>query len=78
VAALIGAAGQKEYLIQDDPETISRKIYYDSPFVESAQIARFIEARSSPVDKLAVFGSESQINLYFKRRSLLAIFILID
>lgn len=67
--ALIGASSQKEYLLEDSPVQVSRKIYSDNPFVESAEIARFIEARSSPADKIAVFGSEPQIYFYSRRRS---------
>lgn len=62
--ALVGINDQKSFFISDDPVTISNRIYGDNPFDESIEIARFINARSSPTDKIAVFGSEPQIYFY--------------
>jgi hypothetical protein len=64
-----GVVSQKEYFMTDDPVKISRKIYGDNPFPETVEIARFIQAESSPADKVAVFGSEPQIFFYAKRIS---------
>ena len=66
---LAGVIHQKEYLFKDDPVVVSRKAYGFNPFPESVEIARFIELRSSPNDKIAVFGSEPQIYFYSKRAS---------
>jgi len=66
---LVGVINEKEYFFQDDPVTVSRKMYPGNPFQESIEIARFIEQRSSPTDKIAVFGSEPQIYFYSKRVS---------
>jgi hypothetical protein len=66
---LAGVIHQNEYFFKDDPVTVSRKIYGNNPFPESVEIARFIERRSSPDDKIAVFGSEPQIYFYAKRAS---------
>jgi hypothetical protein len=66
---LVGVIDQKDYFLHDDPVTVSKKIYGNNPFLESVDIARFIAARSSPTDKIAVFGSEPQIYFYAKRRS---------
>jgi 4-amino-4-deoxy-L-arabinose transferase-like glycosyltransferase len=66
---LVGVVHQKEYLFTDDPVTVSRAVYGSNPFPESVEIARFVEQRSSPADKIAVFGSEPQIYFYSKRAS---------
>ncbi len=68
-AALAGIIGQERYLFKDSPARISRTVYGSDPFLESVKIARFIEERSSPSDRVAVFGSEPQIFFYAKRRS---------
>jgi hypothetical protein len=65
---LVGVINEKEYFFQDDPVTVSRKMYPGNPFSQSIEIARFIEQRSSPTDKIAVFGSEPQIYIYSKKR----------
>ena len=44
-------------------------MYLGNPFTESIEIAKFIEARTSPADRIAIFGSEPQIFFYAKRRS---------
>jgi hypothetical protein len=64
VVALIGVNDQRWFYLIDDPVTISNKIYGDNPFDESLVIARFINSRSSPTDRIAVFGSEPQIYFY--------------
>jgi 4-amino-4-deoxy-L-arabinose transferase-like glycosyltransferase len=67
LASLI--ASQSGYLFSEDPVSLSRRFYEGNPFAESMEIARFIEADSSPADKIAVFGSEPQIYFYAKRRA---------
>jgi dolichyl-phosphate-mannose-protein mannosyltransferase len=69
VVALTGIMNQKEYFTKDDPVIVSQKRYGHNPFSESPEIARFIEARSSPADKILVLGSEPQIYFYSKRLS---------
>jgi hypothetical protein len=66
---LAGIVNQQGYFIKDDPVAVSRKMYGANPFPESIEIARFIEARTTPSDRIAVFGSEPQIYFYSKRRS---------
>jgi hypothetical protein len=69
MAALAGIIGQKEYLFTSDPIKLSRTIYGANPFPESIEIAKFIEAKSTANERIAVFGSEPQIFFYSKRRS---------
>lgn len=68
-AAVVGVIQQKDYLFYTDPGRLSRLIYAANPFWESIEIARFIEANTTPNDRIAVFGSEPQIFFYAKRRS---------
>jgi hypothetical protein len=69
VAILIGMAGQKEYYFHEDPNRVSKNIYGFNPFVESVEIAKFIEAGSDKADRIAVLGSEPQIYFYSRRHS---------
>ena len=71
IAALsVGVIEQKEYLfLEDNLAKLVRKAYGPSPFIESIEIAKFIESRSSVNDKIAVFGSEPQIFFYSNRHS---------
>lgn len=68
-AAAIGVVAQKDSFFVDDPVKLSSAIYAGNPFPESVEIARFIEERTTPDDRIAVLGSEPQIFFYAKRRS---------
>lgn len=68
-AATIGIIQQRDDLFADDPLRLSGLIYSGNPFPESLEIARFVEQRTAPNDRIAVFGSEPQIFFYAKRRS---------
>lgn len=70
IAAMIVSIGnQKDYLFKEGPAAISRRLYDYSPFPESVEIAKFIEANSTEADRIAVLGSEPQIYFYSRRRS---------
>src|SRR5437867_6311967 len=60
---------QKGYFIDDDSVRLARTSYGANPFPESIEIAKFIAARSSLTDRVAVLGSEPQIFFYAKRHS---------
>ena len=51
------------------PEQVSRVIFGDNPFPESAGIAAWLAAHTAPDDRIAVFGSEPQIPFLAGRRS---------
>ena len=68
-AATIGVIRQRDDLFADNPLRLSGLIYSGNPFPESLEIARFIEQRTAPNDRIAIFGSEPQIFFYAKRRS---------
>jgi hypothetical protein len=55
------------YYLSDSPELIVKKIYGHNPFIESYVISDFIESRTTPDDRIEVFGSEPQIYFYANR-----------
>lgn len=59
----------KIYYFKAKPLMLSRMIYGTNPFVESLEVAKYIEQNSSPEDKIAILGSEPQIFLYANRNS---------
>ncbi|HUH95673.1 MAG TPA: glycosyltransferase family 39 protein [Casimicrobiaceae bacterium] len=74
VAVLVGVlcAGywsERAYLFRRTPTEVSRDLYLPSPFAESQEIARYINANSSADDRIAVLGSEPQLFFYANRRS---------
>jgi hypothetical protein len=68
---LTGAYVAKEwrYLFVLDANTLSREIYGHNPFVEAADIARYIHDRTLPSDRIAVLGSEPEIYFLADRPS---------
>lgn len=60
---------QKHYFFESTPAQISRETYGPNPFIESAEIAKYLKANSSPGDNIAVLGSEPQIYFYSNRHS---------
>ncbi len=70
VAALaIGIVAWGAPLFAWDTTRVSRACYGTNLFPESIEVARYIEANSSPSDRIAVLGSEPQIYFYAHRRS---------
>ncbi len=71
VAVALGSGlwEQRELLFELTPFQVSRVVYGGNPFPESPEIARYIAARTSPADRIAVVGSEPQIYFYSHRRS---------
>jgi len=53
----------------DSPRQACRDVYGPNPFPESLKIAEYIQAHSSPEDRIAVMGSEPQIYFYAHRHS---------
>jgi len=60
---------QWDYFFISAPTDISRNFYGGNPFVESLEIASFIELNSQKGDTIAILGSEPQIYFYSKRLS---------
>ena len=57
------------YYAFDSPQRNMMKIQGESPFVESPYVGRYLRERTSPEDRLIIFGSEMQIYYYAKRLS---------
>ncbi|HEY6106948.1 MAG TPA: glycosyltransferase family 39 protein [Anaeromyxobacteraceae bacterium] len=72
-AAAAGAAQsawtQRALLFEMTPGQVSRAVYGGNPFPESPEIGRYLAARTSPDDRIAVLGSEPQILFYARRLS---------
>jgi hypothetical protein len=60
---------QRDFMFHMTPFQISRSTYGMNPFSESIEIADFIKKHTSPVDRIAILGSEPQIFFYSQRRS---------
>jgi hypothetical protein len=58
-----------DVLFRLSPVQVSRRVYGANPFPESIEVARYLAANSGPDDRIAVLGSEPQINFYAQRRS---------
>jgi 4-amino-4-deoxy-L-arabinose transferase-like glycosyltransferase len=63
------AAAERDYLFRMPPADVSRSVYPGNPFVESAEVGRYLKAHTAPGDRIAVLGSEPQIYFYADRRS---------
>lgn len=58
---------ERQFLFRMDPATATRYIYGRSPMVESIEVAKYIESRSSKDARVIVMGSEPQIYFYLRR-----------
>jgi len=69
VAIALGANSRKDYYFTESPVRLSRAIYGGNPFPEAIEIARAVQQRTKPEDRIVVFGSEPEIYFYAKRRA---------
>ncbi|HEX4997242.1 MAG TPA: glycosyltransferase family 39 protein [Terriglobia bacterium] len=71
VLMTIGVCAYREwdYFFAVPMRQLSREIYGDNPFVEAPEIAKYIQAHTTPDDRIAVLGSEPEIYFYAKRKS---------
>jgi hypothetical protein len=60
---------RRALLFEMTPAQVSRAVYGGNPFPESPEIGRYLAARTSPNDRIAVLGSEPQILFYARRLS---------
>ncbi len=74
-ALLMGAAvswplvAHRTYYLAPSPDAACRQMYGFNPFPESVALARLLRDRSTPDDRIFIFGSEPQILFYAGRRS---------
>ena len=59
----------REYLFRMSDTELLRSVYQANPFPESPGIARYLNAHTTPDDRIAVFGSEPQIFFYANRKA---------
>lgn len=57
----------KDYYFNPNYERILRTVYGNNPFPETAKIAEYINANSSPEDNIVSMGSEPEIYFYTKK-----------
>jgi hypothetical protein len=69
VALFLPLIGQRNYFLAPTPTALSREIYGGNPFPEAIEVARYIEANSTPDEPVGVLGSEPEIFFYSHRRS---------
>ncbi len=65
----LGINANIDYLFLQNTKISSKKIYRVNPFVESIEIADFIQKNTNKDDKIAIMGSEPQICFYADRYS---------
>lgn len=58
-----------QYLFKYTPKEISSKLYGVNPFAEASEIATYINSQTSPVDTIAILGSEPEMLYYAQRKS---------
>lgn len=67
--ALVGMIEERDYFFFDQPEVISRSIYYPNLFADAEKVSEFIRSRSDDSDRVAILGSEPEILFLSQRRS---------
>jgi Dolichyl-phosphate-mannose-protein mannosyltransferase len=67
---LIGIVRFKEYYLHTASDVaLSHWLYRGNPFPESLEIGEYLRAHTTPRDRIAMLGSETQILFYAQRRS---------
>jgi hypothetical protein len=69
IAVGLYARTEWDYLFSMPPHDLSRSVHGANPFVESAEIARYLQAHTGADDAIAVLGSEPQIYFLANRKS---------
>lgn len=67
--ALFGIIQERDYFFFDNPENISRSIYFPNLFADAEKVSEFIKSRSGESDRVAILGSEPEILFLSQRRS---------
>jgi hypothetical protein len=63
------AANEWNYFFSIPAAELSRMRYGPNPFVEAPEIARYVQANTTPADRIAILGSEPEIYFYSRRKS---------
>ncbi|MBA3663135.1 MAG: glycosyltransferase family 39 protein [Bacteroidetes bacterium] len=67
IATLMHLNKNKDYYFNPNYERILRNVYGNNPFPETAKIADYINANSTPEDNIVSIGSEPEIYFYTKK-----------
>ncbi len=66
----LGVAKHDSFYLGKVPDAEqARAIYFGNPFAESIEIGRYLKEHTTPQDRIAILGSETQILFYAQRRS---------
>jgi hypothetical protein len=60
---------ERLFLFELSPIELYCQVYFNNPFTETPEIAKYIKQNSSPDDTVAVIGSEPEIYFYSGRRA---------
>ena len=66
---MLAAFHHREIFFDLSPNQVCDKVYPSNPFVECAQIGRYLREHSSPDARIAILGSEPEILFYAHRHS---------
>jgi hypothetical protein len=69
VALLVTVSMQWMVFFRADLLMIDRLLYGTDPFPEAIEVAKYLEAHTSPDERVAVIGSEPEIYFYARRKS---------
>jgi 4-amino-4-deoxy-L-arabinose transferase-like glycosyltransferase len=69
LVSLNAVSKNMDYYLNATPRELSKSLYGTNPFVESTEIAKYIQANTNANDKIAVLGSEPELLFYSNRRS---------
>lgn len=61
---IISVHGQYHAFFRLDPVGLSRKIHYDQPYADAANLANYIRAHDAPGDQIGIIGSEPEVCFY--------------
>ena len=67
VTFVISVRAQYYTFLHLDPVSLTRKMYFEGPFLEAVVVADYIKARSSDQDTIGIIGSEPEICFYAAR-----------
>jgi hypothetical protein len=69
LAAAASLVPEPATLFRQPPAAVARAVYGNNPFPEAVEIARYLEAHTTPEEPVAVIGSEPEIYFLAHRRA---------
>jgi 4-amino-4-deoxy-L-arabinose transferase-like glycosyltransferase len=68
-AIALYVVNERAYLFRQASADLMASVYESNPFPEAQEIGRYLEAHTSPADRIIVLGSEPEIYFYANRKS---------